>query len=54
LSGGFENQDAAGIQLDFGCFPCLAYFFATFFAKATKVRKAKKHKLVESFRIGII
>ena len=41
-----------------GCFPCLAYFFATFFAtffaKATKVRKATKHKLVESFRIGII
>jgi hypothetical protein len=51
--GVFENQDAAVVQLDFGCLPCLAYFFATFFAKATKVRKATKHKLVEAVRVGI-
>ncbi len=34
-SGVFENQDAAVVQIDFGCLPCLTYFFATFFAKAT-------------------
>ena len=52
-SGGFENQSAAVIQMDFGCLPCLAYFFATFFAKATKVRKASKHTLVVAIWIGI-
>ncbi len=53
MSGGFENQDAAVVQLDFGCLPCLAYFFATFFAKAMKVRKASKHTLVDAIRVGI-
>lgn len=24
MSGGFENQDAAVVQMDFRCFPCLA------------------------------
>ena len=41
MSGGFENQDAAVVQMDFRCFPCLAYFFA----------KASKHTLVETFGI---
>ena len=43
MSGVFENQDAAVVQMDFGCFPCLAYFFA----------KASKHTLVVAIWIGI-
>ena len=52
-SCGFENQDLLVVQLDFGGCPCRTCFFATYFTKATKVRKASKHKLVDAVRVGI-
>jgi len=36
LSGLFENQRSAVVQLDFPGLPCRACSFATYFAKATK------------------